>query len=108
MLGDAIKNVDLESLTALAPKKPPAAEAAKTNAPPAGHVTVNVNAPDATNPSGFMPGSPYILLDGKRSDQDNIVEERTSEHRLGFAMKAIVAASFMFSWYAVKYMTPSG
>merc|ERR1711924_580782 len=39
MLGDAVKNVDLKSLTALAPKKPaavdaaPAAEAAKTNAP---------------------------------------------------------------------------
>merc|ERR1711988_1350522 len=39
MLGDAIKNVDLKSLTALAPKKPAAAEAApaapaQTNAPP--------------------------------------------------------------------------
>merc|ERR1712159_512513 len=114
MLGDAIKNVDLKSLTALAPKKPaaaeaaPAAEAAKTNAPPAGHVTVNVNAPDATNPSGFMPGSPYILLDGKRSDQDNTVEERTSEHRLGAAMKGILFVSFAFSWYAIKYLTPSG
>jgi flavocytochrome c len=112
MLGNGVKTVDLKSIQALAPKKPaapeaaaPAAEAAK---PPAGHVTVNVNAPDAKNPSGFMPGSPYILLDGKRSDQDNTVEEKNSETRLGTAMKAVLFASFAFSWYAIKYLTPSG
>jgi flavocytochrome c len=117
MLGDAVKSVDIKSLQALAPKKPAAepasaaaaaAPGAKANEPPAGHVAVNVNRPDAPNPTGFVPGSPYILLDGLRSDQDNNQEIRSAEQWLGVGMKAVVFASFAFSFYAVKYMTPSG
>jgi flavocytochrome c len=115
MLGDAVKSVDIKALQALAPKKPaadpaPAAAAAapKANEPPAGHVAINVNRPDAPNPTGFMPGSPYILLDGLRSDQDNSQEIRSGEQWLGIGMKAVVFASFAFSFYAVKYMTPVG
>merc|ERR1712185_616793 len=93
MLGSDVKTVDLKAIHALAPKKPADAPAgdAKANAPPAGHTTVFVcNGPPAVNPEGVIPGTPYVQLDGFRTDMDNSKKEKTSEDKLGLALKVIL------------------
>merc|ERR1711907_618150 len=99
-------------MQALAPKKPaadaaPAADASKGNAPPSGHVSVTVG-PPAVNPEGVIPGTPYVALDGFRTDQDNTKKERRSEDRLGLALKFVLVGCGVFSWVCIHYFTPGG
>jgi len=111
MLKDGVKKVDLKALQALAPKKPAAeaapADALKANAPAAGNVS-KTDGPPAVNPEGVIPGTPYVKLDGYRTDIESGKKERTSEDRLGLALKVVLLGCGIFSWAAIHYMTPSG
>jgi len=115
MLGDAVKTVDLKALHALPSRTPMAAEAPKPEAgaapapaaPAKDHVTVNVNAPEACNHPGMgVAGTPYFGKDGYRTDTETKAADKTYEARLGTAMKLILAASGVFCYIAVNYMTP--
>merc|ERR1712185_459765 len=88
MLGSDVKKVDLKAIHAIAPKKPaadaaPAADA-KAAAPAAPAASV-CNGPPAVNPEGVIPGTPYVKLDGLRTDLEmGPGPEKTFEARLGF------------------------
>merc|ERR1719502_1611569 len=113
MLGNDVKKVDLKAIQALPSRKPATtateeAKPATAAAPPAGHVAVAVNGPPAVNPEGVIPGTPYVQLDGYRTDMDNSKKERTSEDKLGLALKVILLGCAVVSWAAIHYATPSG
>jgi hypothetical protein len=65
---------------------------------------VAVNWPDAPSTHDGIPGSPYLLVAGGRSD----VSPRVAcfEDSTGRTMAGIVAACLVFAFIAINYMTP--
>jgi succinate dehydrogenase/fumarate reductase flavoprotein subunit len=68
-------------------------------------VKVAVNWPDAPSTHDGIPGSPYLLTAGGRSD----VPARAAcfEDNTGRAMAGILAACLVFAFLAVNYLTPA-
>merc|ERR1712224_6531 len=102
MLGKDVKDVDLKALQSLAPKKPVEEPAAAAAAPAAGHVAVKVcNGPPAANPTGVLSGTPYIRLDGSRTDQE-IASSADFEGKLKQGFVGILVGCAMLSMFAIS------
>jgi hypothetical protein len=118
ILGDDMKKVDLKELTkgglsgeVKASKYSGGSYEDGMNKAGAGaeakakDVQVAVNWPDAPSTHDGIPGSPYLLTAGGRSDQPP--RSACFEDSTGRTMAGIVAACLVFAFVAINYLTPA-